>query len=172
MGYRQHFDPPAFIRGPHTTQDWLNWMIRENVLHEVALWPERPCGMCGGSVGMMYDGQPFPRCLVYHSYGNVIDGFVPASYSLDVGLESMLHMYKDWPGYGWLRLPLGSLFYARSSVHRACIERKFGAIDVAVPVQILQPGQLRRQCSFASIKSAICPAIALICPSAATNRAS
>lgn len=134
MGYRQHFDPPAFMGGPHTTQDWLNWMISENVLHEVAPLPERSCGLCGGPVGVMHDGKPFPRCIVCRSYGNVIDSFVPASYSLDIGLESMLHMYKDWPNYTWLGLPLGSLFFARSLAHRTCIESRFGAIDVAVPV--------------------------------------
>ncbi len=45
---------------------------------------------------VMHKGKPFPTCIVCRSYGNVIDSFVPASYSLDIGLESMLHMYKDY----------------------------------------------------------------------------
>ncbi|WP_299056421.1 hypothetical protein [uncultured Nocardioides sp.] len=59
---------------------------------------------------------------------------MPITYSIDAGLESLLHRYKDFPGYRWLRWPLGALLYEFISAHGPCIDAQTpqGRIDVAV----------------------------------------
>ena len=66
---------------------------------------------------------------------SIIDGLVPIAYSVDSGLESMLHEYKDWgPGRRWMAIPLGCVLREFLDTHLGCIEDRFGHIEMAVPV--------------------------------------
>ncbi|TGN64237.1 hypothetical protein EXE59_09940 [Nocardioides eburneiflavus] len=53
------------------------------------------------------------------------------TYSIDAGLESMLHRYKD-RGVAWLRRPLASLLTNFLNNHSDCIDDNAHGIDVAM----------------------------------------
>ena len=91
--------------------------------------PQGSCGTCGGAVGY-FNGEPTPNCYHCHIYRDALDGIVSITYSLDNGLESMLHKYKDWEGKEWLAYPLASLLHVFLNDHLECIEDVFGPIDV------------------------------------------
>lgn len=128
MTYRD-FQMPSFARSPHSDADWMQWLDEQEVLHDAAPRPRASCAMCGGAVGY-FNGQPTPTCYHCHKYGDVLDGIVSITYSLDNGLESMLHKYKDWEGREWLAYPLASLLHVFLNDHLECIEDEFGPIDV------------------------------------------
>ncbi|MFD0851212.1 ComF family protein [Actinomadura adrarensis] len=56
-------------------------------------------------------------------------------YSLDEGLESLLHRFKDFgPEYRWIGALFGSLAIEFFTNHLQCIEERYGKIDIfAVP---------------------------------------
>ncbi|MDG6108816.1 phosphoribosyltransferase [Dactylosporangium aurantiacum] len=112
----------------------MEWMISERVLHDAAPRPMASCQMCGGAVGMNYAGQPFDRCPQCRNYGSYVDALIPITYSLDDGLESMLHRFKDRENYNWLQWPLASLLWTFMKRHMSCIRGRYGEEDVAITV--------------------------------------
>jgi hypothetical protein len=93
------------------------------------------CRLCFGPVGTTYNGELFPFCERCYRYRGILDALVPITYSLDSGLESMLHDFKDWAGYEWFSMPLGSMISTFLRTHKSCIEQGMGgSIDVAIPV--------------------------------------
>lgn len=134
MTYR-NFTQPAFATRRHSVKDWMAWMDDQaDILIPVAPHHEHSCHLCHGSSGYL-DGGPdtWARCLHCHRYGNVIDRFNPITYSIDAGLESMLHRFKD-RGVTWLRYPLASLLHTFVRDHAQCIDQETGGIDVATLV--------------------------------------
>lgn len=134
MSYRD-FDRPAFAAQRHTVQDWIAWMEWErDILIPVAPPHERSCLLCHGSSGYI-DGGPgtWSRCPQCSRYGDAIDRFVPVTYSIDSGLESMLHKFKDY-GVTWLRYPLASLLHVFIQRHGDCLDEEGGGVDVATIV--------------------------------------
>lgn len=122
---------------PATTEEWLAWLYeQDDVLLRVA--PPNPdsCRACLGSSGYRDDGRLWDVCPNCRRYGGAVDVYVPITYSIDAGLESMLHRYKDFDGYRWLRFPLGSLLEEFSSRHAGCINRQAPGrrIDLATVV--------------------------------------
>ena len=92
------------------------------------------CNQCFGACRYQHDRSTWPTCWECgHIYGDVIDTFVPITYSVDGGLESMLHQYKDG-GTQWLRRPLASLLTAFVCEHADCIEQDARGIDLATTV--------------------------------------
>lgn len=127
--YRTGFTAPAFIAGPHSTHEWIDWMQQLGILHDFAVIPEGACQLCGGS--MLNDR--YTECFTCSQrFGPYLDALIIASYSLDSGLESMLHRYKDGDlyqgkdAYTWLRAPLGSLLSEFATRHKHCIESVVG----------------------------------------------
>jgi predicted amidophosphoribosyltransferase len=136
MSYRG-FSAPEFAKHAHTTDDWMDWLIGQpDLLIPVAPMHPQACRTCHGASGYL-DGGPttWPECVNCHGYDNAVDAFIPITYSIDAGLESMLHRYKDFSGYSWLRWPLASLLHEFLDVHRGCVEAEAGGpIDVATTV--------------------------------------
>ena len=137
MTYRG-FSPPEFSDGEQTTDDWIAWLRRQgDVLLPVAPRHERACASCYGA-SRPIDGGPktWNRCSNCFRYNGAVDCLIPITYSIDMGLESMLHRYKDFEGYGWLRYPLASLLHKFIDTHGNCIDLQSprGRIDVATVV--------------------------------------
>lgn len=105
MAYRD-FMRPTFSHGEHTTGDWISWMSEQKFCTHSCPRSRNHGEMCGGSTG---DG--FSRCFDCNRYGSALDALIGISYSFDDGMESMLHRYKDWAGYRWASMPLGSVLY-------------------------------------------------------------
>ncbi|WP_158581406.1 ComF family protein [Actinomadura spongiicola] len=79
--------------------------------------------------------MPFSRCQNCSKYTRVLAGFIPTVYSLDFGLESMLHRYKDFgPQHRWMASPLANLAHGFLAAHCECIVDRYGAIDLATTV--------------------------------------
>ena len=134
MAYR-NFTCPGFASQGHTVAHWMEWMEEQaDILIPVAPHHERSCLLCHGSSGYLDGGtDTWARCLHCHRYGDVIDRFIPITYSIDAGLESMLHRYKD-RGVAWLRYPLSSLLHTFVQDHADCIDDEAGGVDVATIV--------------------------------------
>jgi predicted amidophosphoribosyltransferase len=134
MGYRD-FARPRFSLSEHGTDDWLTWMEREDdVLIPVAPRHEHSCTDCYGSVNYRDGGtETWSQCTHCRDYGDAIDVVVPITYSVDAGLESLLHSYKDF-GAKWVRSPLASLLSEFLDEHGDCLERATpkGTFDVAI----------------------------------------
>lgn len=134
MSYH-NFTLPAFARGEHSTDDWMAWMQGQpDILIPVAPHHEHSCALCYGASGYLDGGsETWYHCANCHKYGDAIDRFVPITYSIDVGLESMLHRYKDYD-VSWLRLPLTTLLHEFIERHGDCIDEDARGIDVATIV--------------------------------------
>ncbi len=131
-GYRD-FSRPVFASSPPTVTDWMQWLLGQDVLREAAPRPAISCSLCGGAVGTMYNGTPFARCPQCRNYGNEVTALIPITYSLDEGLESMLHRYKDF-GVQWLEGPLRSLLWYFTTRHGDCVKKAYGPFDLALAV--------------------------------------
>lgn len=134
MNYRT-FVKPNFTTRRHDGADWRRWMQSENdLLIPVAPIHDHSCGLCLGPVGYLGEGpRTWPTCQQCRGYEGAVDRVVPITYSIDAGLESMLHRYKDW-GVGWLRSPLALLLCLFVQEHGHCIDEATGLIDVATVV--------------------------------------
>ncbi|GAA1769346.1 hypothetical protein GCM10009810_29750 [Nostocoides vanveenii] len=117
--------------------DWMDWMLDQaDFLMPVGPHHQLGCELCHGAVGFIGDGpNVWPRCPQCRGYGDVIDRLVPITYSIDAGLESALHRYKDFgAAWRWLRLPLACLVHTFLTEHGSCIDQAAGTIDVATCV--------------------------------------
>ncbi|MCD9197472.1 ComF family protein [Aeromicrobium wangtongii] len=129
------FSKPQFADGQHSVLDWMNWLDSLGALAPFAPRPLESCSMCGGPVGLSYEGDRFAYCAHCRAYTRSIDLLVPAVYSFTNTIESMLHRYKDFGDqYRWLNLPLGSLTSMFVRDHLACIDNHLGGIDVVVKI--------------------------------------
>lgn len=129
---------PDFSRRSHQTTDWLAWMESHSLLAPTAPRPANSCSTCQGAVGSMgkiaLDGSDlfYRDCFRCRGYSEHLDHFVPITYSVTTGLESLLHRYKDFGAdYSWMAHPLGALLTTFLGTHRSCIELRTGGIDVA-----------------------------------------
>lgn len=131
MGYRD-FSKPQFPGPRVTVTDWLRWIEAEpDLLISVAPPSRLGCELCHGSVGYKSDRMTtYRQCLQCQRYGNAVDRLIPITYSVDAGLESMLHRYKDF-GRMWMRSPLACLLHTFISRHGDCIEEAVGGISIA-----------------------------------------
>lgn len=133
MAYRS-FQRPSFATGTHSTTDWMNWMRDEgDILVPVAPHHESSCDLCHGAVGLRYDGSTWPLCQHCQNYQGAVDQLIPITYSLDSGLESMLHRFKD-RGVDWLSGPLSALLYSFLRRQRGCVGEAANGVDVSVVV--------------------------------------
>lgn len=125
----------------HSTADWMGWLQANSLLIPTAPRPASSCGTCLGAVGVKgpisLDGEQsyWDACFQCQSYSGYLDDFIPITYSVKSGLESLLHRYKDFgPEFSWVALPLGGLLWTFARKHLACITRQAQGIDVAVYV--------------------------------------
>lgn len=136
MPYR-NFVAPDFAKRAHATPEWIDWLADlDGVLVPVAPQHPHACQLCLGSSGYL-DGGPatWNRCSNCKGYAGAVDSFIPITYSLDAGLESMLHRYKDFQGYDWLGWALSSLLHEFLEAHSGCVEAEAGGtVDVATIV--------------------------------------
>ena len=129
MSYRNIVIPTNYTTW-QTTAEWIAWMNAEKLLLPVPPRLDGACERCFGSVGYDSWGDPYEEC--YHCGGYDWDGLTlcPISYSVDAGMESLLHLFKDRPGYRWARYALGSLLAEFFQHHLSCLQQAL-AIDVA-----------------------------------------
>lgn len=133
MAYKG-FTRPEAARGSVTTGFWTDWMREQShILIPVAPHHAYSCERCYGASGYRDDGEVWPVCWHCRRYGDVVNTFVPIVYSVDAGLESMLHRYKD-RGIDWLQRPLASLLTRFVRGHADCIDRDARGIDIATVV--------------------------------------
>ncbi|QAY68742.1 hypothetical protein [Xylanimonas protaetiae] len=140
MAYRD-FARPAIVERAHSTQSWLDWLDEQGeTLVPVA--PRHPlsCERCYGSSSYREAGNAWPVCWQCRTYGDAVDALVPITYSLDAGLESMLHRYKD-RNVNWLRMPLASLLTLFVGKHADCIEGVSGGVDLATLIPSGNPSR-------------------------------
>lgn len=132
MPYRDFARPGPADLGRDTGQ-WINWLQSNHVLVPTAPRPDNSCGLCQGAVGERGDsGDYWDRCYQCGGYSDDLDVFVPITYSVSSGLESLLHRFKDFGDeHEWMALPLGSLLYTFLSRHRGCLDAASFGIDVA-----------------------------------------
>lgn len=134
MDYHGFTLPEAAANGKVTVGFWVDWMAEQgNILVPVAPHHAQSCERCFGAVKYRDAGETWPVCWNCRQYGDAIDTFVPITYSVDAGLESMLHRYKD-RGVNWLRRPLASLLTTFLRGHADCIDQDARGIDVATIV--------------------------------------
>lgn len=133
MAYR-NFTFPEAAKDWQTTKEWMEWMREQgDILVPVAPHHDRSCRRCFGACGYRDDGDTWATCWNCSTYGDAVDTLVPITYSVDAGLESMLHQYKD-RGVAWLRRPLASLLTTFVKEHADCIDEESRGIDVATIV--------------------------------------
>lgn len=129
------FAQPDFATRRHHVSDWMDWMEANSVLVPTAPRPVDSCDICQGAVGARDDGQFWNSCYQCSGYDGYLDTFVPITYSVASGLESVLHRFKDFGDqYAWMANPLGCLLTAFLSKHRDCIDDHARGIDVAAYV--------------------------------------
>lgn len=135
MSYRT-FDMPGFAESRHTVSHWAEWMEDQGEIRiPVAPRNSQSCELCYGASGYFDGGQAtWDKCQNCVVYNGAIDRLVPITYSIDAGLESMLHQYKDDSDSDWLRRPLGTLLYKFLKEHGDCIEQTAEGIDLATVV--------------------------------------
>lgn len=103
------------------TVAWVQWMRDQGLLHDFLPTPEDACTVCGGSCKVGWD-----ICWTCgHEMAGTLDAFIPASYSLYSGLESLVGTYKD-DGQRWQAVPLGSLLWAIFRLHGRHISQELG----------------------------------------------
>lgn len=133
MAYRDFVRPEAVQRA-RKAGAWLKWMEEQGeILVPVAPHQPLSCLRCYGTSRYRDDDQrTWPSCWnCGRVYGNSVDTVVPITYSLDAGLESMLHQYKDGAAV-WMRRPLAALLTVFVREHGSCIDRDAGGIDIAM----------------------------------------
>lgn len=148
MSYRTFTKPDS---ANWTTRDWLNWAMGERLLLDVRTdIPEGVCAGCYGGTDTGYQtsvlvpdefGFPtheyvvgrWPRCYPCNNFDG-LDGILPISYSLDNRLESAIWRAKSDTTHRWLNVPLACILHTFLSHHLACIERKWGPVDVITVV--------------------------------------
>lgn len=134
------------------TGEWIRFADSQHLLRSVAPHLAETCSRCHGVVGVGGDGRPYQPCFQCSHYlmppvrgpagysvsgGPVLDLVVPVTYSLDEGLESLLHEYKAAPmdHTNALRAGLlGSVLQVFLRGHLGCIEAEVGPITVATSV--------------------------------------
>jgi predicted amidophosphoribosyltransferase len=119
MAYRQFIEP---VLTDNTTSAWREWMKNQSVLHDYRPTPKGACPKCG---------QPgsgdYPSCWDCRQMRGYLDGFIPGSYSLESGLESLVATFKDGgPGAQWQSMPLGTILSSIFRKHGSCIARALG----------------------------------------------
>lgn len=114
---------------PTNTGHWLEWMERDEVIHDFLPTHPGACSSCGTGLKGTYR-----RCYQCNETRAHIDSLVALSYSLDNGLESLVKAYKDFD-YGWAAAPLASLLSEGFERHGECFEKALGrdAIYTWVP---------------------------------------
>ena len=136
MSYRD-FTHPAAARSKVGLGYWLDWMHEQgDILVPVAPHHVLSCAHCFGACRYRDDSDTWSLCWKCDRvYGAAVDTFVPITYSLDFGLESMLHQYKDSGAAGqWLRRPLAALLTTFVREHADCIDHDARGIDLATAV--------------------------------------
>lgn len=131
MSYRQSITRPTVM--PRTDVDWLQWLDGEQALMPTAPRAAGSCRYCRGAVLPDSEGRPYGQCLQCLKYQGVFNRLVPITYSTDSGLESMLQLYKDTPGYRWLAGPLGALLNRFAAGHLQCLQNRY-QLDVIAAV--------------------------------------
>ncbi|CNF01743.1 putative amidophosphoribosyltransferase [Mycobacterium tuberculosis] len=130
MTYRNISRPAGAANWTKTSQ-WVNWANDEGLAPSVAPVLDPTCAFCYGAVGTRFDGETFSICQQCPPYRGLITAVVPAVYSVDSGLESLLHRYKDFGiQYRWMSAPIGSLAFDFLARHLTCIEERYGEIDI------------------------------------------
>lgn len=112
----------------------MAWLDETGAIPSVAGRVDGTCDSCFGAVKIAPDGNPYRRCYNCRNYHGCIDALIPIAYSIDSGLESMLHRFKDWRGYSWLGKSFGSLLYSFWGAHAECVFSAYGDFDVVLPV--------------------------------------
>lgn len=117
--YRSFTNAPSWTRDgsgdPSNTDDWLQWMEDESLIHDFLPQPAGSCRFCGTG---LKDG--FNYCFQCRSARQFLDALVPLSYSIDNGLESLVKSYKDFDR-PWTAAPLASLLAEGFGKHGDCI---------------------------------------------------
>ena len=130
MTYRNIVRPIRY-ESMNTTMDWFEWSLKEGLLLPVS--SERCCRVCHGAVGYGWDEEPYGRCQHCLNYVGSLDAVVPITYSVDSGMESLLHRYKDFGmRYRWMAAPLASLTAEFLSRHIRCLETRGDRFDFAL----------------------------------------
>lgn len=134
MGYRT-FAPPPEARTGASAGFWVDWLADQGeVLLPVAPHHALSCERCFGAARYRDEHVTWPFCFECgRVYGAAVDTVVPITYSIDAGLESILHEYKDG-GKAWLRRPLSSLLTVFLRSHADCIDDDARGIDLATIV--------------------------------------
>jgi predicted amidophosphoribosyltransferase len=134
-----------------STTEWVDFARRSGLLSAVAPRLDGTCSECWGATGLDDDGDPYDTCYhcgryytefrqvgrVLHWPERVLTAFVPITYSLDSGLEALLHTYKRQPlnrENDKRATLLGSLLRVFLAHHRACIDEVAGPISHATTV--------------------------------------
>lgn len=139
MSYHGFTLPDAAAGQKVTVGFWIDWMQGQgDILIPIAPLHAYSCERCFGAVTYRDDGTTWPICWNCRQYGDAVDTFVPIAYSIDAGMESMLHRFKD-RGVPWLRRPLASLLTAFLRGHADCIDNDARAIGVATAVPSNDP---------------------------------
>jgi len=132
VSYRNIARPPRYT-SMDTTDVWCDWLSKERLVLPVS--KGRCCRVCHGAVGYGRNEEPYGRCRNCLDYIGALDALVPISYSVDDGLESLLHRYKDFgERYQWMAAPLASLTVEFLLGHRRCLETRAGSFDRALTV--------------------------------------
>lgn len=132
MSYRDFARPPG--AEDMGSLSWMQWMHAQGgALVPVVPQHASSCRECFGACGLRDDGDTWDLCWNCRTYDGVVDTFVPITYSIDAGLESMLHRYKD-RDVTWLRTPLAALLLHFLAVHADCIDEDARGIEVATLV--------------------------------------
>jgi len=132
MSYRNIVLPPG--ARSFSQSDWIDWAVDERLFLSVAPKLSPECRLCFGAVGLDSVGTPYSFCQHCWNYRTIL-GVVPILYSVDEGLESLLHMYKDdKPPRKWMSIPLASVLDDFLKEHLDCVQSMYGKIDIATTV--------------------------------------
>ena len=138
MAYRDFTTAPRWARTSERdasdTDNWLEWLVEQRVLHDYVPFPDNACEFCGGPVAEDGVGGYWQRCYNCNQARNYVDELVAASFSLDNGLESLVRAYKDF-GHEWTAAPLATLLWETIDRHGDCLRAAAGrkAIFTWVP---------------------------------------
>lgn len=98
-GYRRVPLPASQIAD---TDGYISWALQHDLLRPVGPRLYGACDVCFGAVGLDDDGDPYSTCWNCNQFSAaietggswqmepVLDGVVPATYSLTEGFESLL----------------------------------------------------------------------------------
>lgn len=131
MSYRSFRRPDH--RDWSTTGKWLAWLDAQEIYIPVVPGQEHVCKTCWGPVRRRDDGERWWQCWNCRQ-SSFVQGVVPISYSWERGLESMIFYAKHSPDGRWLNIPLACLLHGFLLQHLACIEARFGSVDMITVV--------------------------------------